>query len=104
MTEKRSTQPQLPPAHTATLLHVNQALAQTADSAIFLQQALDELCALLQPACASVLLLSHEGDELAIGATTQPAPEVGTLPIGALPAVAAALEARGAVLDAQPGR
>ena len=74
MTQKSSAQSQLPPAHTATLLRVIQALALTTNSAVFLQQALDELCALLHPACASVLLLSQDDDELTVGATTQPAP------------------------------
>jgi GAF domain-containing protein/type II secretory pathway predicted ATPase ExeA len=81
---------------------VNQALALTTDSASFLQQSLNELCMLIHPACAAVLLLSQDGDELTIGATAQPAPPLGALALRALPAVGAALDAQSWVLDAQP--
>jgi GAF domain-containing protein len=101
MLKQPTTESDLPPAHTATLMRVSQALALTTDSAAFLQQALEELCALLKPAFACVLLLSQDGDELTVGATIQPAPPVGAVSLQELPALGAALGARKPVLARQ---
>ncbi len=95
-------QPSLPQSHTAALLRVNQALTLTTDSAAFLRQALNELCALLKPAFASVLLLSQDGGELIVGATSESAPAIGALAIQSLPAVVEALGARKPMLDLRP--
>jgi GAF domain-containing protein len=96
-------QPPLPASHTATLVRVNQALALATDSAAFLRLALNELCALLGPAFAAVLLLSQDGDELSIAATCVPEHPANTLALHSLPAVVSALGAREPLVVPRPG-
>jgi GAF domain-containing protein len=98
MTEQTTAELELPPAHTATLLRVHAALAAAKDSAALMQQALDELCMLLQPAFAHVLLLGQGGEELTIGASAPRGQQAGGRSLGALPAVIQALGARQLVL------
>jgi GAF domain-containing protein len=81
---------------------VNQALAQTTDSAAFLHQALNELCTLIKPAFASVLLLSQDGDELSVGASSEPALVGSTLALQSLPAVVGAIGAQTPIVDLRP--
>jgi len=103
MGKNNAVRPLLPISHTATLLRVNHALAQATDSAAFLHQALNELCTLIKPAFASVLLLSQDGDELSVGATSEPAFAGGTLALQSLPAVVGALGAQTPIVDLRPG-
>jgi GAF domain-containing protein len=69
-----------------------------------MQQTLDELCGLLQPAFAHVLLLDQDGDEVTVGATTSHAPAAGSLSLRPLPEVIGALVMRQTTLIEQPAQ
>src|SRR5689334_16236929 len=102
MVENEIAHPQLPPAHTAALLSINGALAQTTDGPAFIQQALGELSALLGPACAVVLLLGQDGADLTVASAAPQIPPTGALALESRPAVAAALGAPQPVLHLPP--
>jgi GAF domain-containing protein len=93
---------QLPPAHTAVLRQINRAVSVATDSAVFAQQALDEIADLLRPALAYVLLLNQDGHELTAIASAQFTPPVGNLDLIRLPELIAALMSRQPTLIESP--
>jgi GAF domain-containing protein len=102
MVEQTTTEPQLPPAHTAAARRLNRALALTTDTAAFAAETLGELAALLHAAPASVLLLDRDGDALVLFASADTDAPATSLELRQKPAVKAALAARHSTLVEQP--